>query len=101
MTFLEAAIQILRSSRRPLTTREITERALETGLINTHGKTPNATMCAVLYRALSTDGDLVKIDDPGTTRAKRGSVRWTAQKTRRKALHVSDPGGGPSTRRPR
>ncbi len=83
MTFLEAAIQILRSSQRPLTTREITERALEAGLINTHGKTPNRTMGAVLYRALHTDGELVKTADPGTGRAKPGSVRWAAEKTRR------------------
>lgn len=91
MTFLEAAIQILRSSRRPLTTREITERALDAGLINTHGKTPDRTMGAVLYRALHTDGGLEKIDDPGSKRAKPGSVRWAAQGTRRKVLDISDP----------
>jgi hypothetical protein len=92
MTFLEAAIQVLRSSRRPLTTREVTERALEAGLIDTHGKTPNATMAAVLYRALHTDGELIKIDGPGNGRAKRGSVRWAAQKTGAKVLYVPHPG---------
>jgi hypothetical protein len=77
MTFLEAALQILRSSRTPLTTQEITERALQEGLIGTHGETPNASMSAVLYLALRTDGNLVKIDDRGAVRARRGSVRWT------------------------
>ena len=77
MTFLEAAYQILKSSRRPLTTQEITKRALEQGLIDTSGKTPGATMSAALYRALRTGNNLVKLDDPGLRRARRGSVRWT------------------------
>jgi hypothetical protein len=85
MTFREAAIQILRTSRKPLTTREITERALEAGLISTHGQTPDKTMGAALYRALHADGDLVKIGDPGNKRAKPGSVRWSAQGTKPKA----------------
>lgn len=89
MTFLEAAIAVLRSSRQPLTTREVTERALEAGLIDTHGKTPNATMAAVLYRALHTDGELIKIDGPGNGRAKRGSVRWAAQKTGAKVTRAA------------
>ena len=33
MTFYEAALQILKSSREPLTTEAITQRALESGLI--------------------------------------------------------------------
>jgi restriction system protein len=80
MTFLEAALQILRSSRTPLTTREITERALQKGLIGTHGKTPNATMSASLYLALRTDGNLIKIDDRGPVRARARSVRWTVRR---------------------
>jgi hypothetical protein len=79
MTFLEAAYQILKSSRRPLTTQEITKRALEQGLIDTRGKTPAATMSAVLYQALRTGSNLVKLDDPGPGRARRGSVRWTTR----------------------
>jgi HB1, ASXL, restriction endonuclease HTH domain len=87
MTFLEAALQILGSSRQPLTTREIMERALRQELIDTRGKTPLATMDAVLYRALRTDGDLVKLDDPGAARAKRGSVRSTTRQATRNGLH--------------
>ncbi len=47
-TYYEAAIQVLRSAQHPLTAREITARAIETGLITTTGKTPNATMSAAL-----------------------------------------------------
>jgi hypothetical protein len=77
MTYFEAALQILRSSPRPLTTQEITERALERGLIVPRGKTPHATMGAVLYRRLNTDAGLVKIEDRAAIRARQGSVRWT------------------------
>ena len=86
MTFIEAAFQILGSSRKPLTTREITERALEKGLINTRGKTPGATMSAALYKALQTGDRLVKLADPAPGRARRGSVRWTTQSATQHAV---------------
>jgi HB1, ASXL, restriction endonuclease HTH domain len=79
MTFLEAAYQVLKSSGRPLTTLEITERALEQGLVDPCGKTPRATMSAALYRALHSSDSLVKLCDPGTRRARRGTVRWTTR----------------------
>ncbi len=82
MTFYEAALQILKSSRQPLTSQEITRRALELALVTSRGKTPAATMAAVLYRQLSSDPQLVKIEDHGPTRAKRGTVRWTLRETR-------------------
>ncbi|WP_367185041.1 winged helix-turn-helix domain-containing protein [Trebonia sp.] len=77
MTFYEAAIQVLRSAGCPLTTREITTRAIETGLITPRGKTPDATMSAALYLRLRNDAVLVKLQEPGEWRAKQGSVRWT------------------------
>jgi hypothetical protein len=77
MTYSEAAFQVLMSSQHPLTTREITDRAMERGLIKPVGKTPYATMAAVLYLRVRTDPELVKVEDPGVKRAKRGSVRWT------------------------
>jgi hypothetical protein len=82
MTYLEAAIQILKASRRPLTTRELTERAIARQLIAPRGKTPEATMSATLYVGLRTNNELVKIADRGPSRAKHGSVRWTLQKAR-------------------
>jgi HB1, ASXL, restriction endonuclease HTH domain len=82
MTFYEAALQILKSSRKPLTTKEITDRALDRGLIISRGKTPVATMAAVLYKRLGTDLQLVKTEDRGPARAKPGTVRWTLRETR-------------------
>lgn len=82
MSFYEAALQILKSSPKPLTSEEITERALERGLIVSHGQTPVATMAAILYRRLGSDPQLVKTEDRGPTRAKRGTVRWTLRETR-------------------
>lgn len=76
MTYFEAALQVLRSSRTPLTTREITDRAVKQGLIVPRGKTPEATMGSVLYGRLATDPYLIKLEDRGETRAKKGTVRW-------------------------
>ena len=75
-TYYEAAIQVLRSAQLPLTAREITVRALETGLIRPAGKTPDETMSATLYVHALKDAALTKIEEPGNGRAKRGSVRW-------------------------
>lgn len=84
MTFLEAAEVVLRTARKPLTVREITEIALRRGLLETHGKTPDATMSAALYGA-SPDGPIRREFVPGSRRAVRGSVRW---------YHVRDVAGG-------
>ena len=83
MTYYEAALQVLRSSDQPLTTREITDQALERGLITPHGKTPHATMSARLYLKTTRDNDpeLVRLIVPGDVRAKRASVRWTLRGT--------------------
>jgi hypothetical protein len=82
MTFYEAALTILKSSRKPLTCEEITERALERGLIVSRGKTPVATMSAALYSRLGTDPQLVRTGARGPVRARRGTVRWTLRETR-------------------
>jgi hypothetical protein len=85
MTYYEAALQVLRSARHPLTTREITDRALEKGLIKPYGKTPHSTMSAKLHLKARNDQQLVKLQTPGNGRAKRGSVRWTLRKTASKS----------------
>lgn len=76
-TYCDAALTILRSASHPLSTREITELAIAQGLIAPRGRTPVATMSAVLYRRAATDDELVRISTPGKTRAMRGTVRWT------------------------
>ena len=77
MTYYEAAIEVLRAAKDPLTAKEITKRAIEKGLITPSGKTPVATMKAVLYLRLPNDSNLVKLEDQANGRAKSGSVRWT------------------------
>jgi hypothetical protein len=78
MTFLEAARTVLAEARRPMTTREITDEALRQGLIETAGKTPEKSMDAQLYvRAKQPGATIVRLAEPGTIRARRGSVRWT------------------------
>jgi hypothetical protein len=77
MMYYEAALSVLRSARRPLTTREITDLAVQRKLIVRGGKTPYATMSAALYRRVGGNKELANIGVPGNGRAKRGSVRWT------------------------
>jgi hypothetical protein len=77
MTYYQAALQVLRSAGRPMTTREITTEVLERGLVTPRGKTPHQTMTAELYKHVRKDPQLVKIEDRGSKRATRGSVRWT------------------------
>jgi len=77
MTYYEAAIQILRSAKRPLTARQIFEQAVEKGLVTTSGKTPDATMRATLYKQAHNNPELVKLEEAAGKRAKRGSVYWT------------------------
>jgi|SRR5579872_628049 len=80
MTFYEAALEVLRSVQRPLTTREVTDQAIERGLITPGGKTPRMTMGTALYLGLRADPQLVKLEAPGNNnRAKHGSVRWTVR----------------------
>ena len=81
MTFLGAAEAVLNSVKRPLTTREVTEMALTRGLIAPTGKTPEATMSAVLYTAVrdNPEGAIRRLYTPGDTRAARDSVRWVWQ----------------------
>jgi hypothetical protein len=75
MTFWEAAERVLRKSRQPLTTEEILRRAMAGGL-ETAGKTPSATLAAVLYRRAKLDSDLERVFETGPKRARRQSVKW-------------------------
>lgn len=82
MTFLRAAETVLRSAKKPLTAGEITEIALRRGLLETKGKTPQATMSAALYCA-PRDPPIRREFEPGRQRALRASVRWTYNKKAR------------------
>lgn len=78
MTFVSAAIEVLRRSGRPMAVHEITTEAIRAGLLTTQGKTPAATMTAQLYLAerANPEGPLERVFRPGAQRAVRGSVRW-------------------------
>jgi hypothetical protein len=79
MTYLEAALAVLKGSRKPMTAAEITKSAIDRGLISHPGKTPIWTMSAALYvHARDTRGSTLRREyrvGP-TGRAARGSVRW-------------------------
>jgi HB1/ASXL restriction endonuclease-like protein with HTH domain len=77
MTYYEVGVQILRTAGRPLTTREITDLAIERRLIEPRGKTPLRTMSAALYEQLGHRTELVKLGE----RATSGLVRWTLRET--------------------
>jgi len=55
-SFKDIAYQILKKSDRPLHSEEITEIAIRRRLLKTSGKTPEATMAAVLYTDIKKHG---------------------------------------------
>jgi hypothetical protein len=77
-SFLEAALTVLADAERPLTSREVGQRVVERGLVDTSGKSPEATVTAALYVTLRDNRvpGLERHYEPGPTRARRGSVRW-------------------------
>ena len=77
LTFAEAAIKVLRSEGQPMTGNKITTLAIQRGLIHTKGKTPMATLISELYVGIrNANFPIERLAEPGTNRAKRGSVRW-------------------------
>jgi restriction system protein len=67
MQFKDAAYEILKKAKQPLHHNEITERALAAGLLETTGKTPHATMGALLYTdTLKPDSRFKRGDQKGT-----------------------------------
>lgn len=81
MSFLRAGISILKETGREMTATEIARIALERGLVESSGKTPDATLAAQFYVYVRNhpQGPLRKIAEPGVLRVRRGSVRWAWQ----------------------
>lgn len=79
MTYRDAALVVLRNSRRAMTATEIADAALKKGLITTRGRTPGQTMSAALYLYTRDveDASIRREFKPGLIRARRESVRWT------------------------
>lgn len=65
MSFAAAAEKVLREGKEPMHVKDITETVLKRKLSTTSGKTPVATMAAVLMRATRDKGKFVKVA-PGT-----------------------------------
>jgi hypothetical protein len=80
MTYFEAALRVLRSSRRPLSTSEILERIQRQNLLQLTGRTPAATLSAALYRHVGKHPQLRREYVPGAHRAKKGTVRWRLER---------------------
>jgi len=57
MNFKEAAYHVLKKQKRPLSAKRITQIALTEGLLRSVGKTPHATMGAVIYTDMKRRGD--------------------------------------------
>ncbi len=78
MTFRDAAIEVLKTSGRLMTTREIAAEAIARKLVSTRGSTPEATMSAALYGLVASPSNpgVQRLAEKGPTRARRGSVRW-------------------------
>lgn len=66
--FLPAAEKILRRAGKPLTCREIVDRAIQAGLLDSAGKTPEKTLYALLYRHLQSEGANCKFKKVGPGR---------------------------------
>lgn len=49
MSFSNAAYEILKSEKKPLSPKEVFELAIKKGLITSEGKTPKASMAARLW----------------------------------------------------
>ena len=57
MGFTEAAYKVLKEKGKPLTAVEITKIAKERGLIETRGKTPDASLGAGIYMEIKREGN--------------------------------------------
>jgi hypothetical protein len=78
MTYLEAAIAILKGSKRRMTAKEIVQEATARGLLQPFGKTPEATLSARLYCYVrdTEDPAIERFAKQGVKGTKRGSVMW-------------------------
>lgn len=54
--FLPSAETVLRRAGKPLNCREIVERATNSGLLQSRGRTPDKTLYALLIRSINAEG---------------------------------------------
>ncbi|MGO9177871.1 MAG: winged helix-turn-helix domain-containing protein [Candidatus Limnocylindrales bacterium] len=78
MNYIDAAIEVLRQTGRPMTDAEIAKQAIASGVLRPTGKTPRQTMSAALYVHAKDPASVVcRVAEQGPVRARRGTVRWT------------------------
>jgi hypothetical protein len=79
---LQVALEVLRSSGRAMTAEEIVAEALSRGLLTPSGKTPEASMTAVLYGHVrdAAEPQIQRHAEPGPKRARRNTVSWSLKK---------------------
>lgn len=63
--FLPAAEIVLKRAGRALPCREIVERAIEAGLLDSAGKTPEKTLYALLQRHIAAEGTKCRFKKAG------------------------------------
>lgn len=73
MTFLEAAMEVLRGRGEAMSAKEIAGEAIARGFISTSGKTPNATMAATIFVDIDRKGS-----DSQFVKQERNQVRVRA-----------------------
>ncbi len=78
MSFIKAAYQILKKTEKPLSAKKITEIAVKDGLIETKGKTPIATMSAIIYMDIKKKGDNSLFTKSG--KGQFGLKEWTEKR---------------------
>ena len=102
MQFKDAAYEVLKKANQPLHYKEIAFRAKADGLLESSGKTPEATMGAQLYtdtldpNSRFRRGDVrgtfsLKNTPPGTIQEQLESIREKVRKDLRKQLHLMPP----------
>jgi hypothetical protein len=78
VTFLRTAMDVLAEASQPMSTSELVDAVLRRRVVRSTGKSPRDTIASALYIFIrdNPDGPVRKLQNPGQTRAVRGSVRW-------------------------
>jgi restriction system protein len=91
MSFSDAAYQILKEVGKPLHYKEITRIAIDKGLVNTRGLTPEASLVSVISQEIARytkRGQIARFDQMGD--GNYGLVEWQATGIIREVQEVND-----------
>ncbi len=65
MSALDAAVQVLKEAKKPMSCKDLTETILKRGLWKTNGKTPAATLYAAIHREIDRKGKEARFERAG------------------------------------